>query len=91
MKVVLGYIKSLSYQAIGWLVISYFMQIATDLASNIWLSEWSGDSTDPDNAVDPAVRLGVYGGIGAGQSKWEISFVSLKQSKNESRNKICLK
>ena len=52
-----------------WLLFGYLIQMGTDLASNIWLSEWSGDAVDPLNAPDPNVRLGVYGGIGAGQSE----------------------
>ena len=53
-----------------WLLGSYVMQVITDLVSSLWLIEWSGDLRDATgNVTDPILRLGVYGAIGAAQSK----------------------
>ena len=68
-KVVLRYLRALSLPAMICLLLGYLLQMGTDLASNIWLSEWSEDTANPDQAPDPGLRLGVYGGIGAGQSR----------------------
>ena len=69
MSVVVTYMKAFGLTAVMWMTAGYLVQILADLASNIWLSEWSEDSTDPEHAADPMMRLGVYGGIGASQSE----------------------
>ena len=46
----------------------------------MWLSGWSNDALDPQKALDPRVRdlrLGVYGGLGAGESEFIIFFKQL--------------
>ena len=51
-------------------IIFYIVYVATQIATNIWLSEWSNDQPEPDGTQDIALRdlrLGVYGGLGAGQ------------------------
>ncbi len=58
---------------------AYVCQLATDLGSNIWLSEWSQDADhlEQNQTLDPhliQVRIGVYGGIGAALSKHFIEF-----------------
>ena len=53
--------------------VAYICQLATDLGSSIWLSEWSQDADHlkPNETLDPGLinlRIGVYGGIGAALS-----------------------
>ena len=46
-------------------LVCVLLQMGADLGSNIWLSEWSKDSSRPNGTVDPNLRVGVYGGLGA--------------------------
>ena len=69
LQVVKDYVKAMSSAALVWMAIGYITQVATDLGSNIWLSKWSEDTSNPDGAMNPNVRVGVYGGIGGAQSK----------------------
>ena len=59
-------------------MITFVVQSGCELGANIWLSEWSKDSSR--NTSDPnlaSVRVGVYGGIGLGQSRYIRINVSL--------------
>lgn len=52
-------------------------QVGFGLGSNLWLSAWSNDSLDPHKALDSSLRdqrLGVYGGLGAGESNYFFFF-----------------
>lgn len=49
------------------------------IGSNVWLSEWSNDMTMYGNKTDDSKQnlyLGVYGALGAGQGKSDISVLS---------------
>lgn len=49
------------------------------IGSNVWLSEWSNDMTVYGNKTDSSKQnlyLGVYGALGAGQGKLDISVLS---------------
>ncbi len=55
---------------------SHVFFMVAQIMTNIWLSEWSNDmpvngTYDPDRTD---YRLGVYGGLGAGQSKSTYSY-----------------
>ncbi len=64
------YIKSLGVIATAVILMSFSSQLACDLGGNIWLSLWSQDMDSSSNhTMDPSERVGVYGGIGAVQSK----------------------
>ena len=52
------------------LVILFFLCLAgSNVGTNIWLSEWSNDSTRNNSASLLDLRLGVYVGLGASQGK----------------------
>ncbi|XP_054717541.1 multidrug resistance-associated protein 1-like [Uloborus diversus] len=64
------YIKSYGLWHCLVIIIGYLLSNSFSLGSNLWLSVWSNDSLDPDNAnnIDLRnLRLGVYGGLGAGE------------------------
>jgi ATP-binding cassette subfamily C (CFTR/MRP) protein 1 len=50
------------------------------IGSNVWLSEWSNAMTMYGNKTDDSKQnlyLGVYGALGAGQGKSDISVLSV--------------
>lgn len=58
-------------------LISYTFSWVFELASNIWLSEWSADfdnlNATANESVDPGLvnlRVGVYAGLGLGSSEY---------------------
>ena len=59
----------------------YVLYIASQIATNIWLSAWSSDVPLPDGTQDTDqrnLRLGVYGGLGGVQGRYlhyESAFV----------------
>ena len=72
--VFLVYLKSLGTFMPILVAVTLFIQMASDLGSNIWLSEWSKDDTryGPNETMDPNlpnVRVGVYGGLGGTSGK----------------------
>ena len=65
-------------------IIFYVFYVATQIATNIWLSEWSNDQPEPDGTQDTGLRdlrLGVYGGLGAAQGTY--TFIILPMEKVE--------
>lgn len=61
----------------AWTILCYILQTGFSLGSSLWLSAWSNDALDPDKALDPHlrdVRLGVYGGLGGGESELVLMF-----------------
>ena len=76
--VMIDYMRSVGWGLVALMGLTVVAQISLDLTGNIWLAEWSADEervklneTMPDNLPD--IRVGVYGGIGAFQSKWSVS------------------
>lgn len=66
------YMRSYGVWNCVWTIACYMLQTGFSLGSSLWLSAWSNDALDPDKALDPHVRdvrLGVYGGLGAGESE----------------------
>jgi ATP-binding cassette subfamily C (CFTR/MRP) protein 1 len=52
---------------------------AFSIGSNVWLSEWSDDKSMYGNETDDgkqSLYLGVYGALGAGQGKSDVSVLS---------------
>jgi ATP-binding cassette subfamily C (CFTR/MRP) protein 1 len=66
--------------------IGIFLTIATvlfnvlfqgfSIGSNVWLAEWSNVMSEHGNNTDQGLYLGVYGALGAGQGKSDISVLS---------------
>jgi ATP-binding cassette subfamily C (CFTR/MRP) protein 1 len=89
-KVFWKYIKSMGINS-SILVISLFIvSNVFQVCYSLWLSEWSDDSLDPNNRNDTALRdlrLGVYAGLGFGESLTDfmagilLNLVCLKASK----------
>jgi ATP-binding cassette subfamily C (CFTR/MRP) protein 1 len=53
------------------------------IGSNVWLSEWSNDKSMYGNETDGRKQnlyLGVYGALGVGQGKSDISILSVMLS-----------
>ena len=72
MSVFSSYIKACGVATFVAMMIFYLGYLATQVGSNIWLSEWSNDQPTVNGTQDLALRdlrLGVYGGLGAGQGK----------------------
>ena len=64
------YLKACGFLMCVVTVIFYIFYVATQIGTNIWLSEWSNDQPEPDGTQDTELRdlrLGVYGGLGGGQ------------------------
>nr|XP_020658695.1 canalicular multispecific organic anion transporter 1 isoform X1 [Pogona vitticeps] len=77
----IGKVKFIIYlrylQAVGWclstiILFCYVAQAAANVGSNLWLSEWTGDSLVYQNETYPAAlrdkRVGVYGALGVTQA-----------------------
>lgn len=72
MDVYLKYFKACGWHSTIWVVASFAIAHGFNIASSIWLSEWSNDSLDPKNMYDTKLRdtrLGVYGALGGGECK----------------------
>ena len=69
-------------------VVFYIIYVATQVGTNIWLSEWSNDKPEPDGTQDTALRdlrLGVYGALGGGQGNFKtvFCFISYEIDQNQ--------
>ncbi|XP_023209485.1 multidrug resistance-associated protein 1-like [Centruroides sculpturatus] len=65
------YFRTLGYCGIFITVISYAISSSFNIATNVWLSLWSNDASDPEKRYDTNLRdlrLGVYGGLGASET-----------------------
>ena len=74
------YLKSCGVLMSVVTIVFYIIYVATQVGTNIWLSEWSNDQPEPDGTQDTALRdlrLGVYGGLGGGQGKFNHSWSQL--------------
>lgn len=84
-KVFMIYLKAMGTIPPILVLCTAVLQMASDLGSNIWLSEWSrdtdiyvGNNTMPPGL--PSLRVGVYGGLG-GMSGTVINFMVLFSSR----------
>ena len=74
------YLKSCGVLMSVVTIVFYIIYVATQVGTNIWLSEWSNDQPEPDGTQDTTLRnlrLGVYGGFGGGQGKFNHSWSQL--------------
>ena len=61
------YIQTMGYLLCVAILISFIASNGAQVASSLWLSEWSNDALDPNKTGDTALRnmrLGVYGAFG---------------------------
>uniref|UniRef100_A0A8D0HEU4 Uncharacterized protein n=1 Tax=Sphenodon punctatus TaxID=8508 RepID=A0A8D0HEU4_SPHPU len=69
----LRYLRAISWGLSTWVFIAYVAQYVAFVGSNLWLSDWTGDSLRYQNQTYPAaqrdLRIGVYGALGVGQGK----------------------
>ncbi len=64
------YLKACSIFMTLLTLVFFVLYMASQAATNIWLSAWSNDQPLPDGSQDIALRdlrLGVYGALGGGQ------------------------
>uniref|UniRef100_A0A8D0HCQ5 Canalicular multispecific organic anion transporter 1 n=1 Tax=Sphenodon punctatus TaxID=8508 RepID=A0A8D0HCQ5_SPHPU len=68
----LRYLRAISWGLSTWVFIAYVAQYVAFVGSNLWLSDWTGDSLRYQNQTYPAaqrdLRIGVYGALGVGQA-----------------------
>lgn len=79
LEVHLNFIRTMGMNFMVALVI-YIMSSAFTISSNIWLSEWANDAADDDlknNTQQRNLRLGVYAGLGLGESICVITSTTL--------------
>uniref|UniRef100_A0A8D2Q509 Uncharacterized protein n=1 Tax=Varanus komodoensis TaxID=61221 RepID=A0A8D2Q509_VARKO len=64
-----------------WILISYILQAAFSIGSNLWLSDWTNDASLYQNETYPAsqrdMRIGVYGALGVGQALFLLTATAI--------------
>uniref|UniRef100_A0A8D2LB01 Uncharacterized protein n=1 Tax=Varanus komodoensis TaxID=61221 RepID=A0A8D2LB01_VARKO len=65
----------------SWILISYILQAAFSIGSNLWLSDWTNDASLYQNETYPAsqrdMRIGVYGALGVGQALFLLTATAI--------------
>ena len=66
----MAYLRAVGPVLTGFIILFYILYNAVSIYSNVWLSEWSNDATNPNITNDEDqrnMRLGVYGALGLAQ------------------------
>uniref|UniRef100_A0A8D2LBI3 ABC-type glutathione-S-conjugate transporter n=1 Tax=Varanus komodoensis TaxID=61221 RepID=A0A8D2LBI3_VARKO len=77
----LQYMRAVGWGFSAWILISYILQAAFSIGSNLWLSDWTNDASLYQNETYPAsqrdMRIGVYGALGVGQALFLLTATAI--------------